>query len=594
MAITVTFNGSNYNIPEVNDEDWGQTVTNYLVALSTGTLQQSGGTFTLTSNVDFGATYGLSAAFFSSKASDAASAGQLRLGNSDVISFRNSGDSANLDLGVGSADGLLAYNSIDLVNLSATQTLTNKTLTSPTINGGTLNSVTISGGLGGGANQVVITDGSGNLAQEARLSLDRFSTGTTNYVLTGNGASSSSYQLITDNNVDASAALTLSKLAATTASRALASDVSGFIVASSVTDTELGYVSGVTSSIQTQLNAKLTDITGEVINDLSDVSITTPADGDFLGYNSGSGNWENLSIALNDLSDVNAGSPTNGYFLSWSSGSGEWVPVAPSSTNDPQVDANPRSPSIAPNASSTQCLAIGHNAQATQSSCIAIGYNSTATAGATGQSLAVGYGATASGVQSTALGGSSSATGSNAIAAGNGAQATATYALALGSGSYASGYGSFAAGSQGLADREGEFCYSSAELTSHEAKQSIQVLAVTTSNATPLELKVRSSGGYLTLATDSMVHAKINVIATAAPTYGQYASYEFSIVARNVAGTSVIVGTRMKTTLHEDVSAWDCEVAVSDANDRITITATGEAAKNISWVATAYITEVRW
>ena len=41
-----------------------------------------------------------------------------------------------------------------------------------------------------------------------------------------------------------------------TASKALASDGSGKITASSVTDTELGYVSGVTSAIQTQLNEK--------------------------------------------------------------------------------------------------------------------------------------------------------------------------------------------------------------------------------------------------------------------------------------------------------------------------------------------------
>jgi len=42
-----------------------------------------------------------------------------------------------------------------------------------------------------------------------------------------------------------------------TASRALISNASGKIAISSVTDTELGYVSGVTSAIQTQLNSKL-------------------------------------------------------------------------------------------------------------------------------------------------------------------------------------------------------------------------------------------------------------------------------------------------------------------------------------------------
>lgn len=42
-----------------------------------------------------------------------------------------------------------------------------------------------------------------------------------------------------------------------TANRALLSDASGKVAVSAVTNTELGYVSGVTSSIQTQLNAKL-------------------------------------------------------------------------------------------------------------------------------------------------------------------------------------------------------------------------------------------------------------------------------------------------------------------------------------------------
>lgn len=46
------------------------------------------------------------------------------------------------------------------------------------------------------------------------------------------------------------------------ASKALVSDASGKVAASSVTSTELGYVSGVKSNIQTQLNAKQATITG--------------------------------------------------------------------------------------------------------------------------------------------------------------------------------------------------------------------------------------------------------------------------------------------------------------------------------------------
>ena len=60
--------------------------------------------------------------------------------------------------------------------------------------------------------------------------------------------------VILDADINASAAIALTKLAATTVSRALVSDGSGFVSASAVTATELGYVSGVTSAIQTQLN----------------------------------------------------------------------------------------------------------------------------------------------------------------------------------------------------------------------------------------------------------------------------------------------------------------------------------------------------
>jgi hypothetical protein len=61
---------------------------------------------------------------------------------------------------------------------------------------------------------------------------------------------------IVNADVNASAAIAVSKLAATTANKALASDASGFISPSATTDTELGYVAGVTSAIQTQINAK--------------------------------------------------------------------------------------------------------------------------------------------------------------------------------------------------------------------------------------------------------------------------------------------------------------------------------------------------
>lgn len=73
---------------------------------------------------------------------------------------------------------------------------------------------------------------------------------------------------IANDEIKAAAAIAVNKLAAVTADRALVSDGSGFLSATSVTSTELGYVAGVTSAIQTQINGKLPTTlttTGDVI-----------------------------------------------------------------------------------------------------------------------------------------------------------------------------------------------------------------------------------------------------------------------------------------------------------------------------------------
>ena len=78
----------------------------------------------------------------------------------------------------------------------------------------------------------------------------------TNKTIDADGAGNSITN-IENADIKAAAAIALTKLAATTVSRALQSDGSGVISASSVTSAELGYVSGVTSAIQTQINGKI-------------------------------------------------------------------------------------------------------------------------------------------------------------------------------------------------------------------------------------------------------------------------------------------------------------------------------------------------
>ena len=63
---------------------------------------------------------------------------------------------------------------------------------------------------------------------------------------------------IVNGNIKSSAAIAFSKMADLTASRALVSDGNGDVSVSDVTSTEIGYLDGVSSAIQTQIDNKAT------------------------------------------------------------------------------------------------------------------------------------------------------------------------------------------------------------------------------------------------------------------------------------------------------------------------------------------------
>lgn len=107
MSQNVTWNGIIYIIPEPGDVDWGQNVTDFLIAVPAGALQKTGGSFTLTADVDFGATYGLKAVYLKSRGSNIATAGLIRVENNATgIAWRNAANSGNLPLAVNSSDEL--------------------------------------------------------------------------------------------------------------------------------------------------------------------------------------------------------------------------------------------------------------------------------------------------------------------------------------------------------------------------------------------------------------------------------------------------------------------------------------------------------
>lgn len=251
MSVSLNVNGVVYQYPERGDNGWGVSATNWASAVTTGMLQKAGGLFLLAAEVDFGQNFGVKSLYIKSRTSNPASAGQIRLARADVINWRNEANDANLSLGVNSddeiefngqtfstqtltvADTATIALSIDVEELTAA--IRNDSITNAMINAGAAidySKLDLSG-------SIVNADINASAAiAQSKLSLS-----------------------ITNSEVNASAAIALSKLAALSNNIVPVTNGSGVITSSSTSATELGYLAGVTSSIQTQLDAKL-DLAG--------------------------------------------------------------------------------------------------------------------------------------------------------------------------------------------------------------------------------------------------------------------------------------------------------------------------------------------
>jgi len=115
MAVTLTVNGSSFSYPSSEtDTFWGAAATGWAQAVTNGMLQKAGGSFTLTANVDFGASFGLKSAFFGSRTANPSSAGLLRLANIDTFGFRNAANSGDLLFSINPANDHLLFDGVDL------------------------------------------------------------------------------------------------------------------------------------------------------------------------------------------------------------------------------------------------------------------------------------------------------------------------------------------------------------------------------------------------------------------------------------------------------------------------------------------------
>jgi hypothetical protein len=257
MAVTLTINGNDYSFPQAGEAPgWGAAVTNWATAVTQGMLQKAGGAFTLTAEVDFGATYGLKSEYYKSRAFAVATSGVVRFGNDEYLSWRDAANSTDLALGVNSSD-VLEFDGNPIVTLSL----------------GTAEHVLKMNSGGTAYEWAAITDA--NIDASAAIAYSKLDLVDSLVDADINSAAAIAYSKlnlagsIVDADINTSAAIAYSKLATLTADRVLSTNNSGVITVLDTTTypslTELSYVKGVTSAIQTQIGSKVTK-TGDALS----------------------------------------------------------------------------------------------------------------------------------------------------------------------------------------------------------------------------------------------------------------------------------------------------------------------------------------
>jgi hypothetical protein len=181
---------------------------------------------------------------------------------SDIIVFASANDGTNPDIVT------LEFGAGD-VTLTGTQTLTNKTLTDPILSptATTAGKVEFLEGTNNGTNKATLIGPAATADVTVTLpaATDTLVGKATTDTLTNKSIDSDNNTItnIVNADIKASAAIAFSKMEDLTASRALVSDGSGDVSVSAVTSTEIGYLDGVSSAIQTQIDTKAS--TGKAI-----------------------------------------------------------------------------------------------------------------------------------------------------------------------------------------------------------------------------------------------------------------------------------------------------------------------------------------
>jgi hypothetical protein len=202
VATSRTLGGVSHSIPALGESGWGAALSTYLIAIADSCLATDGGTRSLTAELNLGTSFGIKALYLKSTGPNIGSTGVIRLANAESIVWRNAANAADLPLTVNSSN-VLQFNSNAVA--TAASTLAHFAATTSAELAGVISDETGSGSLVFATSPTLVTPALG--------------------VATG----------------------TSLQLSGLTASRALVTDGSKNLTSSAVTETELGYLSGVSA-----------------------------------------------------------------------------------------------------------------------------------------------------------------------------------------------------------------------------------------------------------------------------------------------------------------------------------------------------------
>ena len=256
-----------------------------------------------------------------------------------------------------------------------------------------------------------------------------------------------------------------------------------------------------------------------------------------------------------------------------------------------------------PVAIANQAIALGNSyASGTDSFAAAIA-NNTSSYGAQGtNSVALGIQAKSTGSYSFATGQFSLASSQSSIAMGGGAKAQGVSSVSIGGSinNIAAANYSFAFGANSNTAVICKYAYSGYGISvSGDSQYGLHVLQIATTNATATVLTTTTgaaaNNNQVILPNNSAFTFSILVVARQSAAGGTAsASWKIEGLIRRegtAASTTLVAST---VTTISNVPAWTIAVTADTTNGGLAITATGAAATNIQWVATAQTSEVTY